>query len=234
MLPSGPDKRRYVEHMFDGIAPRYDIMNRLMTFGIDRSWRRRTIEAANITHNSIVVDIGCGSGDLCADAADTGATLVGIDPSRGMLELARRRVPRANLLRAVGEALPLADASCSAVVSGFALRNWSSIPTVIAEAARVLAVGGRLAILEVDVPASQVMRAGFNVYFGRVVPILGTLLSDGSAYQYLADSLAYLPGEVDLHRMLSDAGFEDIEKRRLTAGVAQLITATRGEDGDDG
>jgi len=233
MLPSGPEKRRFVETMFDGIAPRYDIMNRLMTFGIDRSWRRAAIKAAHITPDSVVVDIGCGSGDLCADAADTGARLIGIDPSRGMLELARRRVPEALLLRSIGEALPLADGCCAAVVSGFALRNWSSVPTVIAEAARVLSIGGRLAILEVDVPDSAAMRAGFNVYFGRFVPWLGGLLSDGTAYQYLADSLAYLPSDADLHRMLSDAGFEDIEKTRLTGGVAQLITATLGDRSDD-
>jgi demethylmenaquinone methyltransferase/2-methoxy-6-polyprenyl-1,4-benzoquinol methylase len=227
MLPPGTQKQRYVERMFDDIAPRYDFMNRLMTFGIDRSWRRATIEAAGIGPGSVVADIGCGSGDLCVDAASSGATMIGIDPSRGMLELAQRRAPRAQLLRTVGEALPLADSSCTAVVSGFALRNWSSIPSVFSEAARVLVSGGRLAVLEIDVPDRASLRLGFNLYFGRVVPWLGSVLSNANAYQYLADSLAYLPSNVELHGMLADAGFEDMLKTRLTGGVAQLITATR-------
>jgi demethylmenaquinone methyltransferase/2-methoxy-6-polyprenyl-1,4-benzoquinol methylase len=233
MLPASPQKQRYVERMFDDIAPRYDFMNRLMTFGIDRSWRRTTIEAAGIGPDSVVADIGCGSGDLCVDASPSGATMIGIDPSRGMLELARRRAPNAHLLRTVGEALPLADASCTAVVSGFALRNWSSVPTVFAEAARVLVGGGRLAVLEIDVPDHATLRLGFNWYFGRIVPWLGSVLSNADAYRYLADSLAYLPTDVELHHMLADAGFEEISKTRLTGGVAQLITATRSAGRQD-
>ena len=227
MLPSETEKQRYVENMFDDIAPRYDFMNRLMTMGIDRSWRRALIKAAGIGPGSIVADIGCGSGDLCVDAAGTGATVVGIDPSRGMLELAQRRAPHAHLLRTVGEALPLASGTCTAVVSAFALRNWSSVPEVLKEAARVLGIDGRLAILEIDVPDNAPLKAGFNLYFGRVVPWLGNMLSNGQAYQYLAESLAFLPSDADLHRMLSDAGFGEINKKRLTGGVAQLITATR-------
>jgi demethylmenaquinone methyltransferase/2-methoxy-6-polyprenyl-1,4-benzoquinol methylase len=229
MLPSGTEKQRYVERMFDDIAPRYDFMNRLMTFGIDRSWRKATIKAARIDRDSVVADIGCGSGDLCVDAADTGATMIGIDPSHGMLELARRRAPAAHLLRTVGEALPLGDATCTAVVSGFALRNWSSVPAVIAEARRVLKPGGRIAILEIDVPERAALRAGFNIYFRRIVPLLGSVLSSTSAYQYLADSLAYLPSNAELHAMLDEYGFEDINKTRLSGGIAQLITATRSK-----
>lgn len=227
MLPVSTQKQRYVEQMFDDIAPRYDFMNRLMTFGIDRSWRRTTIEAAGIGPGGVVADIGCGSGDLCVDASASGATVIGIDPSRRMLELAQRRAPGAHLLRTIGEALPLADASCTAVVSGFALRNWSSAPTVFAEAARILVGGGRLAVLEIDVPDRASLRLGFNLYFGRIVPWLGSVLSNADAYQYLADSLAYLPSDAELHHMLTDSGFEDILKTRLSGGVAQLITATR-------
>ncbi len=233
MLPTSNRKQQYVERMFDDIAPRYDFMNRLMTFGIDRSWRKATIAAAGLDRDSVVADIGCGSGDLCADAAAVGSTVIGIDPSRGMLQLARRRVPSAHLLRTVGEALPLGDGTCTAVVSGFALRNWSSVPAVIREIARVLAPGGRVAILEIDVPDRAPLRMGFNLYFGRIVPMLGSVLSSANAYQYLADSLEYLPSDEALHAMLGESGFKDILKTRLTGGIAQLITATRSEQTSD-
>jgi demethylmenaquinone methyltransferase/2-methoxy-6-polyprenyl-1,4-benzoquinol methylase len=175
----------------------------------------------------VVVDIGCGSGDLCIEAANRGATVVGIDPAGAMLKLARRRAPTTHLVRAVGENLPLASASCDAVVSGFALRNWSAIDEVLSECGRVLSHGGRLAILEIDEPSWAPMRSGFRLYFNRIVPLLGSMLSSGDAYRYLADSLVYLPRDIELHRMLAQAGFDDIAKQRLTAGVAQLVTATR-------
>lgn len=230
MLPHAQEKQRYVERMFDEIAPRYDFMNRLMTFGIDRSWRRAAIDALEIEPGSVVVDVGCGSGDLCVDLAARGATPVGVDPAAGMLTLARRRAPEAALLRAVGEALPLASAGCDGVVSGFALRNWSSVAAVLVECGRILRHGGRLALLEIDVPEWAPIRTGFRLYFGRIVPFLGSVLSSPAAYRYLAESLAYLPPDVELHRMLVEAGFDDIAKTSLTGGVAQLITATRNRN----
>jgi len=229
-LPPSQHKQRFVERMFDEIAPRYDFMNRLMTFGIDRSWRRAAVDALAIEPGAVVVDIGCGSGDLSLEIAERGATAVGVDPAAGMLHLARRRAPTTELVRAVGEALPLASASCDGIVSGFALRNWSSVAEVLAECGRILRHDGRLAILEIDVPEWAPIRTGFRLYFGSIVPFLGSMLSSPEAYRYLAESIAYLPPDVELHRMLIDAGFDDIAKTRLTGGVAQLITATRKRD----
>ena len=144
-----------------------------------------------------------------------------------MLERAVVRMPERTFLRGDAAALPLADGACSAAVSGFALRNFASIPGVLTEVARVIRPGGRLAVLEVDVPRSAPLRAAFDVYFSRVVPAIGRLVSKGYAYEYLAGSLVYLPTDADFAAMLEAAGFESVTKRNFAAGAAQLVTAKR-------
>jgi len=226
-LPHPSDKQRFVEHMFDSIAGRYDLMNRLMTFGIDRGWRRQTIASLALSPGDRVVDLGCGTGDLSRDAAATGARVIGMDLSASMLALADRRDLGACFVRADAAAMPLAAGSCDAIVSGFALRNFVSVPSVLAECRRVLRPGGRVSLLEIDVPSSAPTRRAFDLYMGRIVPLLGRALSDGHAYRYLSDSLAYLPSDAELADMLVGAGFEPPRKTRLTMGAAQLVTAVR-------
>ena len=228
-LPAADDKRAVVEAMFDRIAPRYDLMNRLMTFGIDRGWRRRAIAALGLRPGERVLDLACGSGDLAAAARATGARVVGIDFSAGMLRQARTRRLDCGLVRADALALPFADASIDAVVSGFALRNFADLAAALAESARVLRCDGRLALLEVDRPASTLLRWGHAIYFRRVVPFIGALLSERDAYAYLPESTVYLPDETALREILVAAGFRTIRKRSLLGGAAQLVTARRAE-----
>ncbi len=228
VLPAGAAKRAAVTAMFDRIAPRYDLMNRLMTWGADRGWRRRAIAALHLQSGAHVLDVGCGSGDLAEEAARTGARVVALDLSAGMLRCARARRLPCLLVRGDALRLPLADARVDAVVSGFALRNFTDLGAAFGECARVLRRGGRIALLEVDQPRSALLRAGHTLYFHRVVPLLGALLADGAAYRYLPASTAYLPDDDALAAMLVAAGFEDVVKERLLAGAAQLITARRG------
>ncbi len=226
-LPSPERKQQFVERMFDRIAPRYDLLNRLMTFGIDRSWRRRLIEGLGLGPGATVVDLGCGTGDLLEEVRRRGGKPIGVDLSAGMLALARKRQAEFMLIRGDAACLPLKDACADGVVSAFALRNFVSIPGVLAEAARVLRSGGRLGILEVDRPRAAWRRLAFDTYFTRVVPLLGGLLSRREAYRYLSASLAYLPEEAELAAMLKNAGFTDVTKRSLTGGAAQFVLATR-------
>jgi len=223
-LPEGPAKVKAVEHMFDRIAPRYDLMNRLLTFGMDVGWRRRTVAALGLRRASRILDIACGTGDLCRELAAAGYLAVGVDRSMGMLVAARTTVP---LVRGDGLCLPVPDGSVDGIVCGFALRNFESLGPFFTECARVLRVGGRVALLEVSEPANPVLRVGHSVYFGRVVPLIGGLLSDRAAYRYLPKSVAYLPAEEDLLGMLAGAGFPDARRTPLSTGIAQLLTGTR-------
>lgn len=229
-LPSDSEKRAVVEAMFDRIAPRYDLMNRLMTFGIDRGWRRRAIAALGLGAGERVLDLACGSGDLAIAAAEAGARVVGLDFSAGMLRAAQERGVVCGLVRADALALPFADGAVDAVVSGFALRNFVDLPAAFTESARVLRHGGRLALLEVDRPASALLRFGHAIYFRRIVPLLGALLADRDAYAYLPESTAYLPEEPALFAMLRAAGFTNLRKQSLLGGAAQLVTAARAAD----
>ena len=213
--------------MFDAIAPRYDLMNRLMTFGLDRLWRRATLAALALEPGNVVVDLGCGTGDLSAGARAHGARPVGVDLSAGMLAGARRRGDSPVLLRADAARLPLADASCDRAVSGFALRNFDSIADVLADCARVMKPGGRVALLEIDRPGRGAFAVAFNLYFQRVMPAMGAMVSRGYAYRYLASSTVYLPPWSELRAMLERVGFRDVAKRSMTAGTVQIVTAVR-------
>ncbi|HVT41546.1 MAG TPA: ubiquinone/menaquinone biosynthesis methyltransferase [Acidimicrobiales bacterium] len=223
-LPTGADKTARVRAMFDTIAPRYDLMNRLMTFGLDQSWRRGTITALGLPVGARVLDLACGTGDLTRLAQRNGYEVVGSDLSAGMLAANGTTSP---LVEADGSSLPFADGAFDGLVCGYALRNFTDLAGTLAECARVLRPGGRLCVLEVDAPTSRVWRAGYDIWFNRAVPLLGGALSDKDAYRYLPQSVAYLPSAPVLRRMLREAGFAAVGIRPLAGGLSQLVIATR-------
>jgi demethylmenaquinone methyltransferase/2-methoxy-6-polyprenyl-1,4-benzoquinol methylase len=224
-LPVGQEKARVVRSMFDRVAGRYDLVNRVMTFGLDVGWRRRTVAGLRLPGGSVVADLACGTGDLSTELGRAGYRAVGFDFSHGMLANATTDAPlvEADILR-----LPLADASIEGATCGFALRNVTDLGSFFGELARIVRPGGRVGLLETAEPEGRVMRLGHRVYFGRVVPIVGGALSDREAYSYLPRSMAYLPPPGDLVAMLRSAGFPDARREALTAGVAQLLVGTRG------
>jgi demethylmenaquinone methyltransferase/2-methoxy-6-polyprenyl-1,4-benzoquinol methylase len=226
-LPPPAEKRRAVRAMFDRIAPRYDRMNRLLTGRLDQRWRAATLDAIGVGAGDRVIDLACGTGDLAELAHARGARVVGVDFAANMLFGAQRRGIPAQLVQADGAALPLPDAWASALVCGFALRNFVSLPAIFREAARVLEAGGRVAFLEVDRPSHALLRAGHAFYFDRVVPFVGGILSDRAAYAYLPQSTAYLPPRAEISELLCGAGFERVRWRPLLFGAIQIATATR-------
>ncbi len=227
VLPPDAEKATSVRVMFDLIAPHYDTLNRCLSLGLDQYWRRQTIRRVAVGAHDQVLDLACGTGDLGELAAATGARVIGVDFARTMLCGATLRRIRATFVQADANALPLPSAAVSVVLSGFALRNFVSIPRALQEAARVLKPGGRLALLEVDTPRHTLLKWGHGFYFQRIVPLLGGLISDRKAYRYLPHSVAYLPEEAELLQLVRAAAFEQVVKIRLSGGVAQLITAVR-------
>lgn len=223
-LPQGEEKVRAVRAMFDAIAPRYDLVNRLMTFGLDVRWRRRTVTSLGLSRGSRVLDIAAGTGDLCRELSRQGHAPIGVDLSFVMLAHATTSAP---LVQADALRLPFPDGSVDGAVSGFALRNFVDLPRFFEELGRVVRRGGRVALLDVAAPTNRVLRAGHAVYFGKVVPRIGGLLSDAAAYRYLPESVAYLPDRPTLLASVEAAGFEAVEHRLLSGGITQLITAAR-------
>jgi len=223
-LPPGDAKARAVEDMFDRIAPRYDLLNRVLTLGMDVRWRRATVRSLRLPAGARVVDVACGTGDLCRELGHAGYRPVGVDFSAGMLAVARTDAP---LLRADAARLPLRDGVADGVTCGFALRNFADLEAVLTECARVLRPRGRIALLDVNEPGSAPARAVHSLWFRRVVPVVGGLVSDRRAYAYLPASTVYLPPRAELLARVRRAGFGDVVHRSLGAGAAQLITGAR-------
>jgi demethylmenaquinone methyltransferase/2-methoxy-6-polyprenyl-1,4-benzoquinol methylase len=223
-LPEGDEKKRAVREMFDAIAPRYDLVNRIMTFRLDVRWRRRTVRDLALPAGSTVLDLAAGTGDLCIDLRAAGLRPMSMDLSYGMLAADRSGAPRvqADILR-----LPVPDASVDGVTCGFALRNLTDLEAFFHELARVVRPGGRIALLDVGIPRNPVIRFGNSIYFGKIVPKIGALLSDGAAYRYLPKSVAYLPEPGRMVEMLRAAGFSDAGHRLLSGGLTQQLLGTR-------
>lgn len=224
-LPEGDAKHEAVEGMFDRLAPRYDRMNRLISLGMDKGWRRRTVDALAAPSGGIVLDLACGTGDLCRELTAHGYAPVGVDFSAGMLAAAQVDAP---LVRGDGAALPIATATADGVTCGFALRNFVDLDAVFAECARVLRAGGRFAALDATVPGNALLRAGNAVWFRGVVPLLGRVVAhDAEAYRYLPKSTAYLPPAAALEQRLRAVGFRDVRHTTFTGGSVLLLTGSR-------
>ena len=209
-----------VQTMFDRIAPVYDVMNRAMTMGLDRRWRRLAARAV-VHENDAVLDSCCGTGDLGIEAARLGGRVTGLDFSEPMLDRARRKAPELEWVRGDALALPFADESFDAATVGFGIRNVADLEAGLRELARVLRPGGRLAVLEITRPRG-LLRPFFRLWFDVLVPLAGKVLPGGAAYAYLPASVRRFPGPEDLARALERSGFGAVSYRLLAGGIVAL------------
>ena len=223
-LPTGEEKAKAVQDMFDQIAPRYDFVNRVMTFRLDVRWRKRTVAALELDAGSTVIDLACGTGDFCCELEDAGINTLGFDFSIGMLQASRSKSPlaQADILK-----LPIQDGVVDGATCGFALRNLTELPAFFEEVSRVLKPGGRTGFLDVAEPENRLLNWGHHFYFDRIVPKVGALLSDKSAYSYLPKSFAYLPPHQEILTMLENAGFSQVKRQLFAPGSVQLFSGKK-------
>jgi demethylmenaquinone methyltransferase / 2-methoxy-6-polyprenyl-1,4-benzoquinol methylase len=212
--------------MFDRIAPVYDAMNRVMTAGLDRRWRRITVEQV-VRKGDRVLDACCGTGDLALAARSRGADVVGLDFSEAMLDRARAKSSEIEWVRGDMLALPFDDASFDAVTVGFGVRNVDDLKAGLGELRRVLRPGGRVGILEITRPRGA-LAPFYRLWFDRVVPALGRVLPGGAAYTYLPASVRRFPGPEELASLLVAAGFEAVRFRLFAGGIVALHVAEAG------
>ena len=240
--------------MFDRIARRYDFCNRVLSLGLDRGWRRRTVRALHLGERPRVLDVATGTGDLAIDLARAcpGATIVGLDPSTGMLDIAARKVARRGLgdrvSFIVGDAQHLPHRSCEmdAATIAFGIRNVPDRGAALRELARVVRPGGRIAILELGEPSGdaagdapalarftrRVLGGAARLHCRHVVPRLGALLSGAREYAYLQRSVAAFPPPAEFAALMERSGLHVVEVAPLMFGACTLYVATPAEDGE--
>ncbi len=214
-----------VRGMFDRIAPVYDAMNRVMTAGLDRRWRRLTVREV-VWPGDRVLDVCCGTGDLALESERRGGRVVGLDFSEAMLERARPKSGTIEWVRGDALSLPFPEAEFDAVTVGFGIRNLEDLERGLGEIQRVLRSGGRLGVLEITRPRG-LARPFFRVWLDVLVPLAGRFLPGGRAYTYLPASVRRFPGPEDLTALLRLAGFTEVRYRLLGAGSVALHTAVR-------
>ena len=236
-VKAAPDKTPdRIAGMFDAIAPRYDLLNHVLSAGIDKRWRARAIRSLHLTGRETVLDVCTGTADVALQArADGAARVVGVDFAGVMLSLGQRKIEaageasRITLVRGDAMRLPARDGSADAVTVAFGIRNVQRPEVACAEMARTLRPGGRLAILEFGVPRIPGLSAFYLWYFTHVLPRIGRAVSGhNAAYSYLPASVGTFPPPREFMGILTAAGFTDVHADPLTFGIVYLYTAKKG------
>jgi len=224
--------------MFDQIARRYDMVNRVLSLGLDKSWRRRTVRRLQLGERPRVLDVATGTGDLAIDIArmTPGAEVIGLDPSKNMLAIAQDKVARRGLADRISfvvgdaQALPYRSCEMDAATIAFGIRNVPDRPRALRELARVVRPGGRIAVLELGEPRTGLLGRAARFHTRHVVPRLGALLSGAREYAYLQKSIAAFPPAEEFAKLMQQAGLHVLEVTPLTFGACTLYVATPTEE----
>jgi demethylmenaquinone methyltransferase/2-methoxy-6-polyprenyl-1,4-benzoquinol methylase len=227
---TGAERATRVRRLFDRIAPRYDLINDLQSFGLHRYWKRRVVELAKVNAGCGALDVCCGTGDLAEALSRAGAKVVGCDFSPEMLRVAKDRQPKIDYQQADALQLPFKDAHFDTVTIGYGLRNLADLQKGISELLRVLKGDAVLIILEFGKPANRLWRALYFFYLRLFVPILGLLFcGDAAAYRYILDSLREYPAQEGVSAILREQGCDTVELYNFLGGVMSIHRATKAK-----
>lgn len=230
------DKGEKIQQMFGAIAPRYDFLNRLLSFGIDRHWRKKAVRLLKYREGSRVLDVATGTGDVALEIArrtPPSVRIIGADFCQEMVELGKVKVAesayadRIDFKVAPCEDLPFADNTFDSITIAFGIRNVVDRKLGLAEMWRVLRPGGRMIILEFSTPRSQLFKQIYYFYFRRLLPVVGGFFSRYNAYKYLPDSVLEFPSHEEFSQMMSEAGFRNIHLHELTLGIATIYAGEK-------
>lgn len=222
-LPSEATKAAFVQEMFDDISTKYDITNRIITLRMDLKWRNYAISTLGLATGSTILDVACGTGDFVRMLNAQSHKTIGVDFSLGML----RASQESNLIQADANKLPFSNNTFDGLTCGFAIRNFVDLDQVLREISRIVKIGARIAIVEVSRPSNPLLRSLHSIYFDRIMPVVGSIISSSNAYSYLSASTAYLPTEPILKQKLINAGFSNIQFKYFLFGSAQVISANK-------
>jgi demethylmenaquinone methyltransferase/2-methoxy-6-polyprenyl-1,4-benzoquinol methylase len=232
---SGKGKKEEVAQMFDNISPKYDLLNHVLSMGIDKGWRKEAVKLLKKDQPKHILDVATGTADFAIAALDANPDhITGIDISAGMLEMGRKKIASRNLtekielLQADSEQLPFKDNTFDAITVAFGVRNFESLTKGLEEMYRVLKPGGRIIILEFSKPRHFPVKQLYGLYFRFILPAIGRLVSkDKAAYSYLPASVKAFPDGVDFLNILKDSGFTNNSQKPLTFGIASIYTAVK-------
>lgn len=233
------NKGERIREMFDSIAPRYDLLNRLLSLGIDRRWRRFAVKQIRIAEGGRVLDVATGTADVALQIAAVtpdSVKITGVDFSPQMVELGKEKVKqspfsgRISLQVAPCEAIPFADNSFDSATIAFGIRNVVDRACGLKEILRVLKPEGRVVVLEFSNPRSKIFKAAYNFYFLKILPLVGGLISNFSAYKYLPDSVLEFPSQEEFKKIMSEAGYKNVLHTDLTFGIATVYTGEKSAD----
>lgn len=225
------DKKKQVKRIFDTIAYRYDLLNHLLSAGVDIYWRWRAIKLTRFASDARLLDVACGTGDFAIEAARQGVkNITGADLSIEMMKPFADKYPKikGHCVQMAAEIPPFRNGSFTNITVAFGVRNFYDIPGAFEAFRNILTEGGKLTILEFRLPKNRLMKFAYEFYFNNILPLIGRLISkDQEAYKYLPESVNEFDKKVDLRELLKNAGYSDVKVHALTAGIVQVVIGTK-------
>jgi len=225
------EKKRKVKTIFDSIAFRYDFLNHLLSFGVDKYWRRKALKLTKVSSESILLDVACGTGDVAIEAYKQEVRkIVGADFSHNMLRLFAKKSEWINgkVVQTTAEQMPFRDSTFTNITVAFGVRNFYNIKEGFRSFHSVLKSSGMATIIEFQMPDNKIFKALYKFYFKRILPFIGSIISKNkTAYQYLPESVEEFDEKISLVDLLEEAGFKNVTKYILTFGIVQVVIAEK-------